>query len=163
MAKITTKIVIPIILAGIFAMAVFIAVDYERLKPSFYILVLLIIIYVFLFGVATGQRITSPIKKILEKAEELSRGNLSSRVYLETKDELSELGKAFNLLAEKLEASQANEANTEKSLGVKVKARTEELEEVINALEQKVRNRTIEMQRLTEELNKLQEAVKNKT
>lgn len=162
MAKFTTKIVIPIILVGIFAIAVFIAVGSEQLGPGFYIVALFFAIYVFFFGLAIGQNLSSPMKKLLDKAVELSKGNLSSRVYLETKDEFSELANIFNKIAEELEASREQEANAEKSVGIKVKARTQELEETINALEQKVKNRTIELERLIEESGKLQEAVENK-
>jgi len=162
MAKLTTKVAIPIILAGLFTIAVFIALSYEQLEPSFYVVILFLAIYVFFFGFATGQSFSSPIKKLLDRATELSKGNLSSRVYLETKDELSELARVFNKIAEELETSHLQEENTEKSVGIKVKVRTEELEETINALEQKVKNRTIELERLIEESKKLQETVKNK-
>ena len=93
----------------------------------------------------------------MERAEELSKGNLSSRVYLETKDELSELGGAFNKIAEDLERSHEVEENTEKSVDIKVKARTQALEETIDALEQKVRNRTAELQSMIKDLEKMQQ------
>jgi len=162
MAKLTTKIALPIILAGVFAIAIFIAMGYERLDPGFYIIVSLLAVYVFFFGFATGQNLSSPIRKLLDRATELSKGNLSSRVYLETKDELAELARVFNQIAEELESSHIQEENTEKSVGIKVKARTRELEETINALEQKVKNRTIELDRLVEESNKLQGDIKGK-
>jgi len=162
MAKLTMKIAVPIILAGVFAITVFISISYEELKPSFYIIIFFLVIYVFFFGLATGQSLSSPIKKLLNRATELSKGNLSSRAYLETKDELSELARVFNEIAEELESSRLQEENTEKSVGIKVKARTEALEETINALEQKVKNRTIELERLAEESNKLQMDAKNK-
>ncbi|MGA2417976.1 MAG: HAMP domain-containing protein [Candidatus Staskawiczbacteria bacterium] len=151
MSKLTSKIAIPIILVGLFSIAVFIAIDYAQLEPSFYIVLLIFTIFVFFFGFAAGQNLSSPIKKLLDRATELSKGNLSSRAYLETKDELSELANVFNKIAEELQASHAQEADTEKSVGIKVKARTEELEETINALEQKVKNRTIELERLVAE------------
>lgn len=159
-SNLTFKISISIILVGIFAIIVFLASGYVRLEPVFYIVILFLAIFVFFFGLAVGQRIVSPVKKILGGATELSEGNLSSRVYLKTKDELAELAKVFNKIAEELQASREQEANTEKSVNIKVKARTKELEETINALEQKVKNRTIELEKLTEELRKLQEAVK---
>ncbi len=162
MAKLTTKIAIPIIFAGIFAIAIFIAVGYEKLEPAFYLLILFFVVYVFFFGLAIGRRLTSPIKEILDRAIELSKGNLSSRVYLETKDEIAELAKAFNEIAEELEASHLQQENIEKSVGIKVKARTNDLEETINALEQKVKNRSIELERLIGESNKLHQEVKNK-
>jgi len=156
MSKLTKKIAIPIILAGLFAIIVFVSIGYDKLDPSFYIIVLFLVVYVFFFGLATGQNLSSPVKKLLERAKELSKGNLSSRVYLESKDEFSELAKAFNEIADELETSHAQEANTEKSVDIKVRARTQALEETINALEQKVRNRTIELQNMIKSLEKFQ-------
>ena len=157
MSKLTSKIAIPIILAGIFSISIFIALEYDKLDLTFYVILLLLTLFVFFFGFATGQNLSSPVKKILERAEELSKGNLSSRVYLETKDELSELGGAFNKIAEDLERSHEVEENTEKSVDIKVKARTQALEETIDALEQKVRNRTAELQSMIKDLEKMQQ------
>jgi methyl-accepting chemotaxis protein len=157
MPKLTSKIAFPIILAGLFAIAVFIAIDYEQLSFGFYVVLILFAVYVFFFGFAIGQSLTSPVKKLLDRATELSKGNFSSRAYLETKDELSELAKVFNKIAEELEQSRAQEESTEKSVDIKVRARTQALEETINALDQKIKNRTIELGRLvakTEELEK---------
>lgn len=162
MSKFTSKIAIPIILAGIFATTIFIALNYDKLDINFYIILVTLTSFIFFFGFATGQELASPVKKLLEKATELSQGNLSSRVYLETKDELSELAKVFNKIAEDLEVTSAEKENTEKSVGVKVKARTQELEETINALEQKVKNRTAELERLLSEFDKSRADIKNK-
>jgi len=162
MSKLTTKISIPVILAGVFAMTVFIAFDQERLNLSFYILIFLLSIFVFFFGFATGQQFSSPVKKLLERAKELSEGNLSSRVYLETKDELAELAKVFNKIAENMEYSRIEQDNAEKEVGIKVRARTQELEETIEALEQKVKNRTAELERLISEYDRFKQSIKSK-
>jgi nitrogen fixation/metabolism regulation signal transduction histidine kinase len=158
MAKCTIKTAIPIILVGIFAIVIFIAIDYGQLESSFYLVILFLVIFVFSFGLAMGQNLTSPVKKILGKATELSEGNLSSRIYLETNDELSELAEIFNKMAEELEASQEQQANIDKSVGIKVKARTKELEETIDALNKSheaVKNKETEIAQLKEELNNL--------
>lgn len=162
MAKISYRISVPVILAGFFAIVAFIALDYKRMSFSFYLLLLFIAIYVFFFGFATGQKFASPVKKLLERANELSKGDLSTRVYLETKDEIAELAKVFNKLAEELETSHIKEESMGKSIDIKVKAKTQELEETINALEQKVQNRTIELQRLVADLDKFKEESKIK-
>jgi methyl-accepting chemotaxis protein len=162
MAKLTTKIAIPIILIGIFSIFIFLAIGSGQSGIRFYIIAISFAVCVFFFGLAVGQSFTSPIKRLLESASELSRGNLFSRADLETKDELAELANVFNKIAEELQASREQQESTEKSVGIKVKARTQELEETINALEQKVKNRTIELERLIEETNKLKESVKNK-
>jgi len=156
MSNITSKISTAIIVAGLFIIVSFAALDYDALNINFYIIFSFLFIFVFFFGLATGQRVASPIKKLLEKTEELSKGNLSSRVYLETKDELAGMAKAFNKIAEDLEASRAQEGNAEKSVGIKVKAKTLALEETINALEQKVRNRTSELECMIKSLEKFQ-------
>jgi nitrate/nitrite-specific signal transduction histidine kinase len=168
MAKLTSKIAVPIILAGIFAIAVFIAfnyvevLDYGRFDLGFYIVILILSVYVFFFGFATGQSLVSPLRELLDKATQLSKGNLSSRVYLETKDEFAELAKIFNEIAEELQASRARGEDAEKSVSIKVKARTQDLEEIINALEQKVKNRTIELERLSRQSEALGAELKNK-
>jgi nitrogen fixation/metabolism regulation signal transduction histidine kinase len=162
MPKLIIKVAVPIILAGLFAMLAFASVSYKELDPGFIIVVLALVLFVFFFGLAIGQSFVSPIKKLLQEAEELSKGNLSSRVYLESKDELAELANTFNKLAEELSLSHEQSANIEKSVAVKVKARTQELQEIIDALEQKVKNRTVELERLIKESNRLQEEIKTK-
>ena len=153
-SKVSYKISVPVMLAGFFAVVAFIALDYKNMNLSFYILLLFIAVYVFFFGFATGQRFATPLQKILDRANEMSKGNLSTRVYLETKDEIAELAKVFNKLAGDLEQSRNKEESTEKSVDIKVKAKTQELGETINALEQKVQNRTIELQRMAADLEK---------
>ena len=162
MSKLSSKISVPIILAGIFAITIFIAVDYDKLDFKFYIILFLLTVFMFFFGFATGQNISSPVKKLLDRANDLKNGNLSSRVYLETKDELAEQAKAFNQIAEEMESSKSLEEKTEKSVDIKVRARTQELNDTIDALEQKVKNRTVEHNRLMAEAQKLQQQTKAK-
>lgn len=161
-SNLSLKVAIPIIIAGIFIMTVFIAINYERLDANFYIVFALVSAYVFLFGFATGQRFASPVKKLLQRATDLSQGDFKTRVYLENKDELGELAQIFNKIADELEESKSQTETTEKSVDIKVKARTQALEEVINALEQKVKNRTFELQKIANESQKINEKTKIK-
>ncbi len=163
MASISLKIAYPIILAGLFIMAIFVALNYQTLSNSFYIVLVFLVLYVFLFGFATGQNFAIPVKRLLQKADDLSRGDMKARFYSEGKEELGELGdlgRAFNKIAEGFEESKAEAAILEKSVDIKVRARTESLEETIRALEQKVKNRTLELQRVAEDLKKIQMTVK---
>ena len=68
MSKLTAKIAIPIILVGIFAISVFISMGYEQLEPAFYVIILCLVVFVFFFGIAIGQNLSSPVKKLLELA-----------------------------------------------------------------------------------------------
>lgn len=160
MAKLTTRIAIPIILAGIFAIVVFVAIGYGQLTDSFYVVVLTLVIFVFIFGFAIGYTFSSPFKEILRKAEELDEGNLSSRIYLNSKDEFSELARIFNKLAEDAEVNHEQKIDMEKSVGAKVQAKTKELEEMVRALERKVRDRTTELERMVRAADNFQEAAK---
>ena len=162
MSKLTLRIAIPIILVGIFSLIAFISVSYQNISQNLYIIVLFIVIFVLFSGIAIGQSISSHVKKLLSKAIDLSEGNLSGNVDLDTKDEFSELAKAFNKITEDLKENKLLKEELERSVSVKVKAKTNELQETINALEQKVKNRTIELERLVEESNKLKEALKGK-
>lgn len=162
MANVTSKIALPIIITGLFIITVFVALDYNRLDINFYIVFSIVIVYVFLFGFAVGQNFVSPLKKILQRAVELAKGDLSSRVYLESKDELGELARVFNEIADKLEENKSTIAATESGVNIKVKARTEALEETITALEQKVKNRTLELEKMINDSQRLQGEAKNK-
>lgn len=155
MPRLSFKIAYPIIIAGLFIIVVFIALNYEDLNASFYIILILLVAYIFLFGFATGQNFATPVRRLLQKADDLSKGNLKSRFYEQGKDEFGELGRAFNKIAEEFEESKSQAATLEKSVDIKVKARTQSLEETISALEQKVQNRTLELQRMIEKSQKV--------
>jgi methyl-accepting chemotaxis protein len=162
MNKIIFKVAIPIILAGFFVIIIFIALNYGSLSKEVYFVFIALSIYVFLFGFATGQSFSSPVKKLLKRATELSQGDLKTRVYLETKDEFGELSKIFNKIAQDLEESKQAGSRAEESIDIKVKAKTQALEETIVALEQKVKNRTLELDKVIKEIEKQRDEVKNK-
>src|SRR3989344_8043099 len=138
-------------------MVSFIALDYENLNATFYIVFAFIALYVFLFGFAIGQNFTIPVKKLLKRANDLSKGDLKSRFYSESKDELGQLASVFNRIADQLQESNDENEKTKKSVGIKVEAETQSLKEVINALEQKVQNRTMEIQKIFGDLEKFKE------
>lgn len=156
------RISFPIIIIGIFVIVIFTALNYESLSIEVYAIFALVAVFVFLFGFAIGQRFSSPVRQLLEKAEKLSRGELTSRIYLETKDEFEELSKAFNKIAEELEQSHKTVETAEDVADVRVRAKTQELEEEINNLDQKVKNRAQEIQKMIGESEKLQELAENR-
>ncbi len=162
MNKITLKIAFPIILTGIFSIIIFIALNYGKLEDEVYFVFIFLSIYVFLFGFAIGQNFSYPVKKLLKRATELSQGDLKTRVYLETKDELGELSKVFNKIAQDLEESKSANMIAEEATDIKVKARTQALEETISALEQKVRNRTVELDKVIKEIEKTRDELNTK-
>ncbi len=151
MAKISQKIALPIILAGLFVMVIFVSVYYDSLNTNFYIVVIPLIVFLFLFGFAIGQKFASPVKKLLKGADYLSKGSSDASFYLDNKDELGELSKTFNKIAEKLGEHKSHI----ETLNERLKVRTRALEEIINVLEQKVKNRTLELNQTNEEMENL--------
>lgn len=160
MPSISLKVAYPIIIAGFFIMVSFIALYYDQLDLGFYIVLVLLTAYIFLFGFAIGQSFATPLRKIIKRAEELSKGDLKSRVYLENRDELGELARSFNHIAEMLEDSRFENERMEKSIDIKVRAKTQAMQEVINALEDKVKNRTIELEKIAATLEQVQAQLK---
>ncbi|MCK5912887.1 MAG: HAMP domain-containing protein [Desulfuromusa sp.] len=75
----------------------------------------------------TRRYICDPIQGLLEQTQSLSAGNLSARVENLSHDEVGELGRSFNVMADNLAQAQI------------------ELQEWGNTLEQKVEKRTAEM------------------
>lgn len=158
--KILFNIALPIILVGLFVIVVFTALYFESLTIEIYAIFTLVAIFIFLFGFAIGQKFSSPVKQLLEKAEQLSKGELGSRIYLETKDEFEELSKAFNKIAEELQESHTATEKAEDVADLKIRAKTKELEETINVLEQKVKNRAAEIQKIITESENIRNLVK---
>jgi len=107
---------------------------------------------------AIGQNFAVPVRKLLKKADDLSKGDLKSRFYSESKDEIGQLAVAFNKIANQLEESNTENENTKKSVGIKVEAETQGFKETIGALEQKVQNRTLELSKINTDLEKFKES-----
>ncbi|MBU2539698.1 HAMP domain-containing protein [Patescibacteria group bacterium] len=156
------NIAFPIIIVGLFVMVIFTALNYGNLTIEVYIVSILVSIFIFLFGFAIGQKFASPVRQLLDTVERLSKGELKSRVYLETKDEFGELAKAFNKIAEDLQKSQMATQEAEGIADVRIRAKTQELEEMVNDLEEKVKNRAQELQRMIKESDALQNLVKSR-
>lgn len=136
------------IIAGLFVVAALVAVNYQVLSPGFYLIAVPLMGFLFFFSVAVGQHVARPMKKILDGAKPLEVGNGRSRMYLKTKDEIGELAKTFNKIAERFEEHKSKI----ETLDVNVKLRTKALEEIIAILEQKVKNRTAQWHQAVQEL-----------
>ncbi len=154
--RIIFQIATPIILVGIFAIVVFLSTGYNNISIGAYAVLIIFTVFIFLFGFTVGQKLVSPIRQIMEKVEMLNKGDLNSRIYLEAKDEFAELAKSLNQIADKLERSH-NEASTAESMAdIKIRAKTHEMEEEMDVLENKIKNRAQELQKIIKESEELQ-------
>jgi signal transduction histidine kinase len=81
-----------------------------------------------------GNRLVSrtlvlPIVQLAQATLHIAGGDLSRRVPVRSGDEVGQLSRTFNLMAERLEAHEAERLNFQAELGRQVKERTRELEE----------------------------------
>lgn len=83
----------------------------------------------FVLAQRLSRRFTKPIITLREGAEQVGGGNLEHRVAIETKDEIGELAKQFNHMAEQLRSAQQA---TLSALTIPIISQTSELQEVLN-------------------------------
>lgn len=76
-----------------------------------------------------ARTLVLPITRLAEAALHIAGGDLSRRVRVGSGDEVGQLARAFNLMAERLEADEADRRDFEAELERQVKERTRELEE----------------------------------
>jgi signal transduction histidine kinase len=79
----------------------------QRLQPSFGLLQLALafagVLFVVVFAsIPLARSITAPIEEIAEITRRFGSGDLRSRTNVQTKDELGDLGRAFNLMADRI-------------------------------------------------------------
>ena len=86
-----------------------------------------IVLVVFL-TFAIARRITIPLNKLNESAKVIAGGDLSQRVALSGRDEISQLSRSFNEMAGSLEQRSQELLELNRRLEEKVKERTRELE-----------------------------------
>ena len=113
-----------------------------------------IALFLLIFGVIIGagaaifisRYVTESIRRLSASAKEISKGDLTSRVEIRSRDEIGELALTFNEMAEDM-SKVKNELESRKDILEKeVRERTKELEASKISLEKSVQERTEELQ-----------------
>jgi len=120
----------------------------QLLKLVFIVAPLSIAALVILLTLVVTRGITIPLGRLTETAQRMSRGDLSQRVTVTSKDEVGLLGGAFNEMAASLAQRDMELLELNKNLERKVRERTEELERSNQALQ----NAYLELQNAQEHL-----------
>ena len=81
-----------------------------------------------------SRTLVRPITQLAEAAHHIAGGQFPRRVPVRADDEVGQLSRAFNLMAERLEAHEAERVNFEAELERQVKERTRRLEETTATL-----------------------------
>jgi len=101
---------------------------------SFKQMMLGISVFIFLFGIAAAfgisRIVTSPLHKIVSIFNEISKGDLSKRAEVKTKDEIGQLANSFNLMVESLEFAMNELGSSNQTLQGEIKERKKIEEEL---------------------------------
>ena len=78
----------------------------SRINNYFWIAGIIAVVVALLLGIFLTRQITRPIRELNAGAEHLSKGDLSHRVKIRSKDEIGKLAESFNEMAQKLDDSE---------------------------------------------------------
>jgi len=124
------------------------------LESNLALITFIVLIFIFIISIYFSQLIVSPIKKLHSGVEIIRKGNLDYRVDIRTNDEIEDLGTAFNQMTKELKRYHSASEESKAILQIKVKARTKELEELAEGLDNKVKDRTKRLEKRLSELEK---------
>ncbi len=109
----------------------------NRVVSIFILIAISSIIALAIISFFTVKRITRPIKELYQLTERVSKGDLSARAEISSDDEIGELIKSFNQMVKSLQNATEGYVNLTRTLEQKVQEKTKELEK---AMEQLVQN-----------------------
>jgi signal transduction histidine kinase len=100
----------------------------DELKLSAGIIVLSLVVAV-LFSVYFSKSITKPLIKLRNMADEIGMGNMDTKIYVDSNDEIGDLASSFNRMQEELKKSRMEIEEYNRTLEQKVEDRTKQLQE----------------------------------
>lgn len=148
MSKFGRKIAVSIIVGGLFIVVSFLAIDYQSLTNVSYSVIITVLVFIFLFGFAIGQNFASPLNEVIKNAYNVTKGEIKKiNLKKETKDEVEDLVKVFNTITQDLQGLKDQSESVKKNSDIKFKTKELLSNQIIVALEEKIKNRTTELER----------------
>jgi len=105
-------------------------------------------------GLFYGKTISKSIEKLTDVAQKIAAGDIKQRAVIESKDEMGYLANVFNQMIEKIEKDQKDLKEAEEKLEIRVKERTLELGTLKDNLEKIVTEKTEGLQKNVDELER---------
>ena len=110
--------------------------------------------FVILITLLILRTIVNPLRKMTLACEEVRKGNLDVKIEVKSKTEIGELATTFNEMIKDIRDSHAALEEAKTVLEIKVAARTKELKELAEGLEEEVKRRTKEVQERMKEMER---------
>ena len=105
-------------------------------------------------GLFYGKTISKSIEKLTDVAQKIAAGDIKQRAVIESKDEMGYLANVFNQMIEKIEKDKKDLKEAEEKLEIRVKERTLELGTLKDNLEKIVTEKTEGLQKNVDELER---------
>lgn len=127
----------------------------QQVKTKFMIVIIAIVVFIPFFAVSLARDFLKPVYELHRGSEIIGQGNLEYHIQVHTGNELQELAEQFNLMADNLK-------NSYTKLEEKVRERTSELQETNQNLEKAQRDSQDKHKKLTEAYSQLERLDKMK-
>ncbi len=152
------KAFIPLILTGVFPVVVFVALMYNKMSLASYLVLVVVITFIFLFGFVISKQLVSPIEKVIKGVEKTEKGELNVKLNIEPGDRFTQLIDSFNRMAEQVKEGRYLSEETKEVIEKEVKKKTRELDKKTDFLRKQFQDKQKQLQDKEEELNKFRDA-----
>jgi HAMP domain-containing protein len=137
--------------------------EIKKIRNYFLITGIMALLMTIIISLIIARNITNPIKKLSEGAGIIGKGNLDYKTNIKSNDEIGQLSEAFDKMTAELKESRVNLEKYHVELEGKVKERTAELNQKVEALEKfhkLVVGRELKMIELKKKIKELEEKIK---
>ncbi len=127
----------------------------RKMAVNYGFLIIVFLFPIILVSFIISRKVIKPLKNLSITSKRVARGDFKARAVVYTKDEFGELADNFNKMTDDLGKAKQTMQEERDVLEIKVNARTKELNEINEKLEQEVGNRTEQIQKKLVELEKM--------
>ncbi len=127
----------------------------KRMAVNYGFLLIILLFPIIISSFFLSQKVVKPLKNLSITSKRVARGDFKAKATVYSSDEFGDLAENFNKMTEELESAKKTMEEERDILEIKVNARTKELNQINEKLEEEVQSRTEQMQRKLGELEKM--------
>jgi HAMP domain-containing protein len=127
----------------------------ERMAVNYGFLLIIILFPIIISSFLLSQKVVKPLKNLSITSKRVARGDFKAKAIVYSSDEFGDLAENFNKMTEELEVAKKTMEEERDILEIKVNARTKELNQINEKLEEEVQSRTEQMKKKLVELEKM--------